>query len=229
MSTQPQFVASYRNTYTQYVNAGAKAQVIWQAGSAGSRIHAIRATQDDTGTGVLSLYRGRILTDNALPFPNARRPVVGKAPILAATKTTNDHLDRTNGSFVQDGWVAGMNCAILDSTDNPQNQVIAHVTTVVAATLTYTGTPLNATAATMAASTVLALVNLLDAATLVASAGTSGVPGMNLFSTTNDPSLLAAPDGFLILGPYELLVVNLATLPAANTSVNVTVDGGEYA
>lgn len=229
MSTQPQFVSNYRCSYVQYVNAGAPAQIVWQAGPNGSRIHAIRATQDDTTTALMTLYRGRVLTDNGLPFPFARRPVLGKAPILAATKTTNDHLDRTNGSFIQDGWVAGAYAAILDSTDNPQNQVIAHVTTVAATTLTYTGTPLNASAATMAASTVLAMVNILDAIAMVSGAGnSSSAPAINLFSTTNDPSLLSPPDTFLTLGPYELLVVNCGTLPAANKSINVTVDGGDY-
>ncbi len=229
MATQPQFITQYRSSYVQYVNAGAPAQVAWQAGPLGSRIHAIRASQDDTTTAAMSLYRGRILTDNALPFPFAQRPVVGKPPILAATKTTNDHVDRTNGSFVQDGWVAGMMAAILDSTDNPQNQVIAHVTTVVAATLTYTGSPLNATAATIGGAAILALVNIIDVVAMVSGAGNSaGVPNIALFSTTSDVSLLTAPDTFITLGPYELLVINCGTLPAANKSINLTVDGGDY-
>lgn len=229
MSTQPTFVEQYRCGFTQYVNGGAPAQVVVQAGPKGSRVHAIRITQDDTTAGAVSLYRGRIITDNALPFPFARRPITGKAPILALTNTTNATITRTNGSFIQDGWVAGMMAVPLDCTDNPANQVIAHVTTVAAGTLTYTGVPFNAAAATMAASTVLAMVSLLDTITMVSGAGnTNAVPGVNLFSTTNDPSLLAAPDGFLILGPGELLIVNCGTLPAANKYISVTADFGDY-
>lgn len=231
MSTSPQFIATTRTNGIQFVASGAPAQVAWKAGPYGSRIHLMSASQDDTTTGTLSIYRGKVLTDNSLPYVDfpLTRTVKGLPPVLTATKTTNDHLDRTNGSFIQDGWVAGMMLGIINASDNLQNQIIAHVTTVAATTLTYTGTPLNATASAMSVNTQLVQCDLLWSVSMVSGAGNSNsVAAINLMSTTNFPSFLSAPDTFFVLGPGELLIVNCGTLPASNKSINVVVAGGDY-
>ena len=228
---EPLLIQKLRTERIQFVNAGAPVQPLWKAGPRGSRIHLISASQDDTGTPLMSFFRGRVLTDNAMPSPGFTlgRTTGALPPVLTATKTTNDHLDRTNGSFVQDGWVAGNLLAIINSIDNPQNQVVAHVTTVAATTLTYTGTPLNATAAAMAIFTQLVLANLMWAKTLTASAGSSNsAAAVSMMDPSLFPAFLAAPGTFISLEPGELLLVKCGTLPAANSAVMVTADGGDY-
>lgn len=228
MSTQPQFVASYRTQITQFVNAGAPAQVVWRAGPNGSRIHLMTATQDDTTTAVMSVYQGKVLTDNAKASPWLPTDVQGLCPVLALTNTTNSTITRTNGSFTADGWSVNDHLAVLNSWDNPANQVIAHATTVAAATLTFTGTVFNAAAATPSANLQLARVMPLWAVSMVSGAGTGSVAAINLMSTTLFPAFLAAPDTFLTLAAGDVLIVQCGTLPAVNKSINVIVVGGDW-
>jgi len=231
MASDPTFVANYRTQITQFVNSGAVTQAIWRAGPTGSRIHLMTATQDDTTTAVMSLYQGKILTDNAKPFPFAPPDLQGLCPVLAITNTTNSTITRTNGSFIQDGWSLSKMLAVLCAFDNPQNQIApAHPTTIAAATLTFTGAIFNAAAAASAisAGVQLAQVMPLWAVSMVSGAGTGSVAAINLMSTSLFPAFMTTPDTFLALGPNEILVCSCATLPAAAKSINVLVVGGDW-
>ena len=240
MNTAPIFIANQRANDIQFAAAGAKTQCLWQAGPNGSRLQASYMTQDDTTTSVMQLFRGVVLTDNGRPMPIAPFPGMAgwsaqlnsqmPTPVLAITNTTNSTITRTNGSFIQDGWNVGMMCAVIGCQDNFQNQVIpSHVTTVAAGTLTFTGAVFNAAAAAPSPMTQLVRVTPMWNVAMVSGAGfTSAVAQINLLSTAVGTSLLAAPDGFITLGPNELLLVYCTTLPTANKSIFVSAHGGDY-
>lgn len=225
----PLFIAAYRSQTTPFLNAGALNQVIWRAGPNGSRIHGISASQDDTATSLIKFFKGIVLTDNAQVMPGAGTPGAGLTPVLALTKAANDTFTRTNGSFITDGWQVGTQGCIIDESKNLQNQILFYPTTVVAGTITLTGTPLNATDAAPSGNIKLASVALLWSKALVASCGNAdATPALNMLSTTNYPGLYAAPDTFLTLGPNQLLIANIAAAPAASKNVYLVVDGGDY-
>ena len=236
MNTAPIFIANQRANDIQFAAAGAKVQCLWQAGPNGSRLQASYATQDDTTTSVMQFYRGVVLTDNGRPMPIAPFPGMAgwsaqlnsqmPTPVLALTNTT---ITRTNGSFIADGWNVGMLCGVIGCADNIQNQVIpSHVTTVAAGTLTFTGAVFTA-AATPSPMTQLVRCTPMWNVSMVNGAGvTSAVAQINMLSTAVGTSLLAAPDGFITLGPNELLLVYCTTLPAANKCITVSAHGGDY-
>jgi len=224
----PVLIQKYRTQQTIFLNAGALVQPIWQAGPNGSRIHAISFTQTDTNAGVLQLFQGKVLTDNALCAPNYPR-YQGLPPVLAITKAATDTVTRTNGSFIADGWRVGQICFAINENVNPQNQVLQIVTTVAAATLSLGANIFNATDATPGAGLQLVMGNLLDSITNVSGAGnTNAVPALNLMSTTNFPSFLPSPDTFLLLDSFEYLLLSVATAPASTKQYSCTVYGGDY-
>ena len=70
---EPMLIQKLRTERIQFVNGGAPVQPLWKAGPRGSRIHLISASQDDTGTPLMSFFRGHVLTDNAMPAPGSDR------------------------------------------------------------------------------------------------------------------------------------------------------------
>lgn len=239
MNNSPIFVGGMRNNDIQFTAAGAKTQVLFQAGPNGSRIHSAYMTQDDTTTSVMQLYRGVILTDNGRPLPQGPYPGQGWSaqmncgaltPVLTLTNTTNSTITRTNGSFITDGWNVGMLLGVINSADNIQNQVMpSHVTSLTATTLTFTGAIFQAASGTPTPAMQLVRCTPLWNVAMVSGAGvTSAVAQINLLSTAVGTSLLAAPDGFITLGPNELLLVFCTTLPAANKCITVTAHAGDY-
>lgn len=241
MATAPTFVNNYRSGSCRFVNAGEHVAVLYRAGPNGSRIHKISASQDTTQTVDISFFKGKILTDNAraTPFVQPEDSGLGLYPVLTITAATNTTITRTNGSFIQDGWRLQDGLAILGSTTNIQNQVIAHPTTVAATTLTFTGLVCQAADTACPPQMQLARTKLLFSKALISGAGNTGtVAAINDMDTTLYPSLLAAPDQFILLGPNELLLAHwgpygaafasLTALPAVNKSVDIDCEGGDY-
>lgn len=224
----PLFVGQYRSVTTTFLNAGALNQPIYKAGPNGSRIHGISASQDDTATSLIKFYKATVLTDNRLAYPGAP-DTLGKGPILALTKAATDTATRTNGSFVSDGWLVGNLACIINSSDNLQNQILSYITAVAAGTLSFNGTPMNASAATPATDLQICSCFLLWSKALVNGAGNAdATPALNMLSTTNYPGLYASPDTFLTLGPNQILIANIAAAPASAKNVSIVVDAGDY-
>jgi len=225
----PQTIQLYRSQITTFLNAGALNQVIWKAGPNGSRISGISASQDDTATSLIKFFKGTVLTDNAQSMAGLGTPGASLTPVLALTKAANDTFTRTNGSFITDGWQVGTQGCIINSSKNLQNQILFYPTTVVAGTITLTGTPLNASDAAPSGNLQFASVALLWSKALVNGAGNAdATPALNMLSSTNYPVIYAQPDGYLLLGPNQLLIANIAAAPAASKNVAIVVDGGDY-
>ena len=230
-NNSPIFIGGQRTNGIQFANAGAKLQCAWAAGPNGSRIHAMTLAQDDTTTGTMSLFRGRILTDNGRPYVgwSPQQSTLALTPVLAVTNTTNSTITRTNGSFFVDGWNVGMFLGILNAVDNCQNQVApVHVTSLSATTLTFTSVVFNAAAASPCGGMLLVECEPLWGVAAVSGCGTGTTAAVNLLSTTVGTSLLSAPDGFITLGPNELLLASCGTLPTANKAITVLTSGGDY-
>jgi len=243
MATDPTFVSNYRTESVQFTAAGPHVMVAYAAGPSGSRIHSITGTLDAAGTTLMKFYRGRILTDNSLPrpmrhFQERHRLQAGLTPVLALTNTTNSTITRTNGSFIDDGITVNTKLAVLGSNTNIQNQLIFVPTTVAAATLTATGAIFQAADATPSGMMCLARADLLWSKAMVGSDGYSNtVPALNMMDVALNPSILAAPDGFLTLEPFELLLVaygnpavfaSVVTLPAAGAALGIVTCGGDF-
>lgn len=238
MSTAPTFVNGYRNGSCRFVNAGEHVAVLFRGGPNGSRIHKISLAQDTTQAVDISFFKAKILTDNARVAAGIQPEDsgLGLTPVLALGTNT---ITRTNGSFIQDGWRLQDAVAVLGSNTNIQNQTIAHMTTVAATTLTFTAAQWQAADATPSPTMQLARARLLWSKSMVSGSGnTTAVPADNLLSITNYPSLLAAPDQFVLLGPGELLLAHwgpygavhgsLTALPAVNKSIDIDCEGGDY-
>jgi len=240
MAADPTFVSQYRTECIEFTAAGPHVMVAWKAGPNGSRIHSITATLDTTGTTNIIFYRGRIVTDNALPRPfmDRYRAQAALTPVLALTNATNSTITRTNGSFIDDGITVNTHLAVLGSNTNVQNQVIFIPTTVAAGTLTATGVIFQAADASPSGMMCLARADLLWSKPMVGNDGYSGtVAAINMIDATLNPSFLANPDGFLTLEPNELLLVaygapavfaSVVALPAAGKALTVSVCGGDF-
>lgn len=222
----PITVGNWRTVDTQFVNGGASAQTIFQAGPWGARVHAAIATANQGSyTPTLTLYKGQVLTNNALPSPGhpwMQQP--GKCPGLDIATTTT--ITRTNGSYIVDGWQTGNLCFIANDWTTPANQVVDPITVTSATTLTLT----NAVSADTTPNAALQLVRVVPLVTytMVQSAGlVAGTGALNLLDPTKIPLLFQAPDVFLVLGPYEHLVLNVGTLPSAGNQLSVYCAGGD--
>ena len=226
MPASPTFAGTPVTKGTPFVNGGATAQVIAFAGPNGARIHAATFSQNDTSTGSIQLYKGRILTDNAQPQVGWPPYQLGKGmpPVLSVATTTT--ITRSNGSFLQDGWQVGQQLLLLNHFDTPANQVINYLTTVVAGTLTL-GTAITA-ATTPAAGLQIAQVDLLWAVAAVSAAGTGTTAQVNLLSTTYGSQLLPQPDTFLTLAPNELLIASIGTAVTSAKTQTISCEWANY-
>jgi hypothetical protein len=216
MASTPQFIGTYRSSQTQLVAAhGMRPRPIWTPGANGSRIHSINVAMDDTNaTQTLVLYRATPLS-------------LGSNMGTAAITQSPDTITRTSGSFVTDGWLVNQRLFVLGST-TLANAVAAFLTAVAAGTLTITTGTFSA-AESFPSTGQLMMASLIATITLPASSGnvTTTVP-LNVLNPNLMPTLVGAPDNFLMLGASDMLVAAVGSNVASNKSVDIVVEGGDY-
>lgn len=133
---------------------------------------------------------------------------------VATTATTNGTFTRSAGSFITDGWQVGDSATVFGSATAGNNGVLVQLTTVVAGTITFNGTPLAAN--TEGAGFRLVRVSLRYQKAIAITAGSiDGTPPVPLFGGTQDPGSLPPPDTGLSLGPNGMLLASLAATASA--------------
>jgi hypothetical protein len=223
------FVANYRCQQTVFIPSDATCLPIWTGGPSGSRIDFANAFSNGL-TSAITLWKGKVLTDNARAYPQSpgmvMDPIQGKTPILDIASTTT--ITRTNGSFLEDGWRAGMRIAVVGAFNNFQNMIAPQIiSTVVAGTITL-GTALNASDTTPGGQLQLVKCVGLYTVSVTSGAGGSGAASVSLLSQASCPGILGQPTSYLTVGGYEVLLASLGTAPSSGNTMEIEVWGGDW-
>lgn len=179
----------------------------------GASVYDLFAHSSDSAAKDVQFYRGEVLT------------TVGAATGTATT--TSSTVARTTGSFVTDGWRVGMQAMIFAAlTDAPQavEGILCTVSSVAAATLSFSGTPLSALTLTTGARVVA--LDPMWAVSVPAGSGNSGaVVETWVLSTTNASAARVKDEKF---GPTQMLVASAKTAVTASTAITLSGSAARY-
>lgn len=136
--------------------------------------------------------------------------------------TTSSTIVRASGSFITDGWRAGMQCmtfAPLNDAENAVDGIICTITGVTATTLTVNGTPLSVVA-TATSGTRIVQVKRLTVAQIPLGSGNSNSVGSAALLGSNSGTSIASE---LKLGANDMLIGSMVSAVSALPAV-VTVN-----
>ncbi len=220
MADAPIFVDTWKTQTASLVAAHSTtvAKRGFEAGSSGSRVHGIGATNTDDGGSTCILYYGKRMT---------LQSAMGVGAFVDSGGGGEDTLTRTSGSFITDGWLVGDRMWVHVPT-TLLNGFFVTLTAVAALTLTFATASVN-TSENFPTGAIMYKLSQMHLSTLAANAGNAASTASLDMLITDYPIADASPDRYIILEANDALVFSVGTAVGASPDrVDITVFGGDY-
>lgn len=217
MADTPLFAGSrHSEILTLVPNFSTRPRIAFVPGTSGAKIERINISSTDAGANNVQFYIGKKRTLASAMGTGA----------LVDGGGSSDTITRSGGSFVTDGWLAGMQFLVAGAT-TVANDFKAILTAAAAGTLTFATATVD-TAENLPSTA--ALYELIEAWYVATGAG-SGLPSAAAISgmtTTALPMLSANQESGFDLQADQVLIASAVTALTGTERIGIFVDGFDY-